>query len=53
MTKRNKKVRFIISEELEEQLESICNEYGLSKSEIARRGLVDQINHFSGDLDGD
>lgn len=40
------KVSFAIPENLEERLEEVTDETGLTKSEIGRRGLLEQVQEL-------
>lgn len=47
--KRNEKLSFVVSEGMKERLANVVVKTGLTRSEIARRGILEQLNKLEGD----
>lgn len=43
-------VRVVVPEQMNQDLERVKEETGLSKSEITRRGILEQIKKLDGDV---
>lgn len=48
----SKKLSLVVNEGLNKDLESVCEKNSLSKSEIIRRGILEQIRELEGDING-
>lgn len=48
MKSRNERISFDVQEDLKNEAKSLANEWGLSMSEICRRGLVNQLRELRG-----